>query len=235
MAPIYGIVAQDDEVLASGPPGGGGSPLGVADFVAGAYNWGATILTASQVVDQTGWIGGSGLAIPSAAGAAAHVLNQFATALLTCNWTVVIEADILVSNASAPSSSLLTVYNPPTDLFEMGIDLASQQNWFITDHDFQASVTRYTDDSTDNDSGGTADTTGIHKYAVTRVNSGLSASVDGYSVTNDPTNLTLPNVTYPMDRVYLGGAYNGTGRALNIRSLAVYDPQSDSQLPILSA
>jgi hypothetical protein len=231
---IPGIVAQDGGI-ASTTPGGGGTPLGVADFVAGTYNWGATTLTASQVTNQTGWISGSGLAIPSAAGAAAHVLNQFATALLTCNWTVVIEADILVSSNLSPPSNLLSVYNAPTDAFEMGLDISSQQNWFITDHDNNASVTRYTDDSTDNDSGGTADTTGIHRYAVTRTNTKLAASVDGYSVTTDTTALTLPNLTYPMDRVYLGGYYNGTGRALNIRSLAVYSPQSDGQLPILSA
>lgn len=230
---IPGIVAQDSGGTSTVP--GGGTPLGVADFVAGAYNWGATTLTASQVTNQTGWIGGSGLAIPGAAGAAAHVLNQFATALLTCNWTVVIEADILTSTSSSPPSNLLSVYNAPTDLHEMAIDVSSQQNWFITDHDNALSVTRYTDDSTDDDSGGTADTTGIHKYAVTRTNAKLAASVDGYSVTSQVAALTLPNLTYPMDRVYLGGYYNGTGRALNIRSLAVYSPQSDAQLPILSA
>jgi len=230
---ILGIVAEGGEATAPTPPLG--AALGVADFVAGAYNWGATTLTASQVTNQTGWIGGSGLAIPSAAGAAAHVLNQFATALLTCQWTVVIEAEILVSSNLSPPSNLLSVYNAPTDLFEMGLDVSSQQNWFITDHDNSISVTRYTDDLTDNDTGGTADTTGVHRYAVTRTNGKLAASVDGYSVTNDATALTLPNLTYPMDRVYLGGYFNGTGRALNIRSLAVYSPQADIQLPILSA
>jgi hypothetical protein len=229
---LLGIVAigEGGEQAGSGPA----SLLASADFVNHVYSYGASTLTAGQVVNQTGWITGNGLEIPSAAGAAAHVLNQFATELLTCNWTLVIEANILVSSNISPASNLLSVYNNPTDLHEMGLDVSSQQNWFITDHDDALAVTRYTDDSTDNDSGGTADTTGIHRYAVTRTNGKLAASVDGYSVTTDTTALTLPNLTYPMDRVYLGGYYNATGRAVYIRLLQIYNPVSDASLPTLS-
>jgi len=231
---ILGVLAAAEDGTTPGG-GGPGTLIASANFVTNVYVYGATSLTASQVVDQTGWITGNGLEIPSAAGAAAHVLNQFATELLTCNWTVLIEANIIVSSNVAPPSNLLSVYNNPTDLYEMGLDISSQQNWFITDHDNALSVTRYTDDSADNDTGGTADTTGVHRYAVTRTNAKLAASVDGYSVTTDTTALTLPNLTYPMDRVYLGGYYNGTGRAVYIRRLEIYNPADNAQLPILSA
>lgn len=206
---------------AGSPPADNSGALGRADFVLGNYSYGGTALAASDVVDQPGWIGASGLQVPSGAAAGAQLLNQFAARLATCQWTAVIEAEIL---SLSPRAYLMTVDNAGEAFY---IQISFSDEWEATCGDGNGFPFAFDDTN--------AVTTGVHKLAVTRVDNRASLSVDGAPVATDTTSCVLPVDGFPMVNFYLGGWDNSTGAAVNIRSLALYDPVADADLPALSA
>lgn len=198
--------------------------LGDLNFVAGTYDYSGTSYTAAQVIDQTGWIGASGLAIPGGAGAGAEIiLSPLTTRLATCQWTMVLGVELLVTN---PRSLLFTESNSG-DGFYIQIDFDSEWDCICTD----GSATQSPYDLINGIS------TGIHKMAVTRTDSNVALAVDGNAIVGtatDTTVATLPVIGFPMVNFFLGGWGNYTEEAVRIRSLTLYDPVADASLPALS-
>lgn len=215
---IYGVVAEAGAQQAAPI-----ASLGQFDFVAGSYHWGATTLTASQVVDQTGWIGGSGLAVPASAGAGAALLYAATTTLLaTCEFTCVAEVQTISGFAD-----ILVVSNSGDAFFiECAVTVGTEWDVFDNDGSFDGDGF-----STDNV------TAGIHKLAFNRSNTNRAISVDGSNPAagTDTTFVDLPVIGFPMVNFFLGGWQDHTAAAINIRSISFYDLQPNSNLPGLSA
>lgn len=199
--------------------------LGSLDFVNGIYSYGGSSLTAADVIDQTGWIGSGGLEIPASQPAAAKLLGDFATQVLTCQWTIVAEVEITEEFSGTAAYILTAQASDPTYFIQLDYDFAE---WELSDED--NSNSRFTFDDAN------AISTGIHKVAVTRTDAGLSMSVAGNAVVNDnSSSLILPSPGHAMINPYLGGGPTGTGHTINIRSISIYDPVNDSILPTLSS
>lgn len=218
-AVIYGIIA-----------GGVAAPvapivaLGIFDFVNGIYDWQGTSITASQVIDQTGWIGVDGLSVPGSAAAGAEILYAATgTFLADINFTAVMEIEIL----NALEADILTITNAGGS-YDVSAIVYGQSEWDA--HDNDGVTQRWASDDSH------SLTTGIHKFAITRTTAaGLSVSVDGNAVQVSTGSSSLPWEGFPMTEFYLGGYNSYTSGAVNIRSVAFYDPQADSALPGLSA
>lgn len=199
--------------------------LGSLDFVNGIYSYGGSSLTAADVIDQTGWIGAGGLEIPASQPAAAKLLGDFATQVLTCQWTVVAEVEITEEFSGTAAYILTAQASDPTYFVQIDYDFAE---WELSDED--NSDSRFTFDDTNGIS------VGIHKIAATRIDGGLSFSVDGAAVVNDiSSSLVLPSPGHAMINPYLGGGATGTGHTINIRSISIFDPVADAILPTLSS
>ncbi len=199
---------------------------GAFDFVAGAYDWLGTPLSAAQVTDQTGWIGGGGLQIPASASRASIIYAATKTFLGACAFTAAIEVEIL---SLATDPDIFVIANAGDAFFiELKAITSGTDEWFLTDTDGgPARFAEFTNPIT----------TGIHRIAFTRTEVDLSISADGNDVvTTTDAPLSgggLPVAGFPMTQFYLGGWF-GTNSPINIRSVAIYDPQSVAALPGLS-
>lgn len=207
-----------------GTPGGSGlSSLGRFDFVNDLYTWQGTPLTAADVTDQTAWITADGLEIPGSSGTSAELIYAPAqTFLAGCQWTMVLEVEILNTGFS-PSTYLFTETNAGEAFF---IQVSFAAEWELTASD--GSNNPFALDFTHSVS------TGIHRFAVTQTDDRCSLSVDGFAVETDTEGVTLPVPGFPMVNFYFGGYSTGTGRAVNIRSVTIYETVDDSSLPSLS-
>lgn len=217
-------------VEASGRPqsgsigGGGAGTVASYDFVNGVYSFGATTLAASDIIDQTGWIGGSGLAVPTAAGYGAQLiyapLNTF---LGACEFTIVAEVNLV-----SGYPDIITIDEPVSENY---VELAvyvhpSSGEWDLMDG--TGGVTRsiyFTHPAT---AGST------HKIAITRDNAHFAMSVDGSATQVTTASFTLPDIGSPMSAFYLGGWVAIGNDPINIRSIQFYDKQEDSTLPSMS-
>lgn len=206
------------------PPVQGLSALGSFDFVNGVYTWNGITLAAADVVDQPGWITANGLEIPAGAGAGAELIYSAAqTFLADCQFTMVIETEILDTGFS-PSTYLFTETNSGQAFF---IQASFAAEWELTASD--GNTNPFAFDAAHSVS------TGVHKLAFTQIDSICSLSVDGNAVHSDSTGVVLPVIGFPMVEFFIGGYSTGTGKAVNIRKLSIYDPVADSTLPSLSA
>lgn len=214
---IYGITASEFAEVVAGP-----AALGSFDFVNGVYSWGASSLSASDVIDQTGWIGAGGISVPGSGAAGAEILYAAATAVLgACSWTLAIEIDLL---SASSTTDLLTIANAG-DAYS--IQIIYNGGWQANSTDGMAAV--FAGDYANSLS------TGVHKVAVTRTDAKSVISVDGHAAQSDLTACTLPVIGFPMANFFLGGWDTYTDNAVKIRSLTIYDVQDDSVLPSLSA
>lgn len=205
------------------PPIEASSSIGSFDFVNGVYTWNGVTLTAADVIDQTGWITVNGLEVPAGAGAGAELLYPAAqTFLADCQFTMVIEAEIL-STGFSPISYFFTAANAGQAFF---IETGFASDWYLTAND--GNTNPFADDSVHSIS------TGVHKLAITQVDANSSVSVNGNSVHTDAVGTSLPVVGFPMVDFFIGGYSTGTGKAVNIRKLSIYDPVADAGLPSLS-
>lgn len=196
-------------------------PLGEADFVNGSYTFGLSNLTAADVIDHTDWITASGIEVPGSDSAGAQILGGFADLLLTCEWTISLDVEVL---GQSPRSVFLTVANAGSGFF---IELDYDGGWeaLCTDGDETPFAFDYTNSISN----------GVHRLAVTRIDNKISLSVDGNAVVTDSTPCILPVPGFDMVNAYLGGWSDNTERAVNIRALRIYEVQPDDNLPVLSA
>jgi hypothetical protein len=218
---LLGIEANDPRTafVAAAP-----TLLGQFDFVNHTYSYGGTSHTAAEITDKTTWIGsvgGNGLVVPASQPAGASlILSPLRTFLAACQWTVVLDVQILAAGVSV---TLFTVANATDAIF---VEIGYQDQWYIdTSDEFTTQAT------SDNTSLGT----GIHHVAATRTDSNLALSIDhGSLLFVDPTaTVILPVGGNPMTHFYLGGWSSYTDHAVNIRSMSVYDAVHNSLLPTL--
>lgn len=214
---IYGIIAastlsQPTISIAS---------LGSFDFVNGEYSWNGITLAASDVVDQTGWIGASGLAIPGSSGAGAELLYAAMTTVLAgCNFTAVVEIETINTNKAI----VFSIANSG-DAYYVDLAAHAEADYYIEDY---GGTYRYAEDYEH------ALSVGVHKIATTTAPDRTSISIDGNAIVTDPTASTVPVGGFPMTKFYLGGWSNNTQAAVNIRSFAIYETKDDANLPLLS-
>ncbi len=238
MSPIYGIVAQD--ILAPGSITTLPDPLAVADFANGVYTYGVTTLSASQVVNNTGAISGSGLHLV-AASAGVQLLNQFRTKMFEFNWTLIF--DLASINAFTTETRVLTV---GSETLTFGYT-----NEFYLESDFG----EWDVDDVNSDYPGTPPGTGTsyerfafnfnatnaqngdHIVGATRTNAQIAVTADG----NTPSVETTPGPfsinTGATDVLAILGSdrFGNVVSSYYIRSLKIYDPVDNATLAALSA
>lgn len=240
MTPIYGIVAQDTAVAPGGPPLP--DPLAVADFANGIYAYGVTTLTASQVVDTPGAVSGLGLHLVSGA-SGIQLLNQFRSKMFEFNWTILFELDI---DAGTGDHVVLNVGSETPSPFGYTNEVYAEvfADWYLQDQNDDypgtppgtgAPQSRFAEDFTN------SLTNAAHKFGITRTNSLISLSVDGFAVetNNTPTfSINAPAVG-STDVGAVLGAFRQTGETIPnsfyIRRLQVFDPVSNATLVAMTA
>lgn len=198
-------------------------PLGSFDFVNDTYTWGATSLTAADVTDKTAWITANGLEVPASSGTSAELLySQATTFLADCQWTMVIDVDIL-STSGSPVTYLFTETNSGEGFF---IQVSFAGEWDLASGDGNTFPVAFD---------GSNISTGVHRFAVTQTDAISMVSIDGAAAQSDTTGVVLPVGGFPMVNFFMGGYSTGTGRAVNIRKIKIYDAVTDAaQLQSLS-
>jgi hypothetical protein len=215
--------------------------LGHMDFVNHSYSYGGASLTVAQVLNSTGQgyvTTDGGLHIATGADPA-EVIGDFATRLFTCQWTIVMEVEIVLNVGTGQSDSIpeflfLQNYDGLTHpVVDTLIRVGRPQEWDV-------------EDSSDTQDRLAWDVhalgQGIHKVAVTRIDSRLAVSVDGFPPVNQQTggglttgNFPLPGAFGAMIHAMFGAQWNtGTRDVTIIRKFAIYDPVPDGFLPVLS-
>ena len=217
------LLGMDEElpgVAGGGPPATG---EGTLDFVNNTYDFDSVSYALSACVDHTGYRTANGMEIPSSTvgGSVALLLAPMRAKFATCQWTAVFSIQVLTWGDKC---YIMTIDNAGEIYW---IEVVCWGEWYCD----CGNATQFpmADDTTH------AHTSGVHKFAVTRINSKVSVSVDGNAVVSDPTACTLPVVGSPMVNFYFGGYGGGTEAHFHLRSVNVRDPVDDTQLPILSA
>lgn len=220
---MTGTVAQPLNRLGGGA---GGGTLAHADFINGTYSVSGSPVTAADVVDQPGLIGASGLSIDSSSGTGTvEIIGGLLAALLTANWTIVLEIEAVNANQKLVP---LALYNS-TELDQFIIerfDNLSPEN-----------IMRATQINRNFDQRQATDMTiygiGIHKLAITMSSTTLAMSVNGNAVVEQVAAAPVP---YDPLAAFFGDFQSGapTGTCF-IRSLSVLDPVLSADLPALSA
>lgn len=213
---IPGIVAQGD-----GSADVGSGLIASADFVNGVYTYEEDTLAASDVVDDTGRISGSGLSLLT--DTPVMILNQFLDRLLTLDWTIVIEVDAGTPVSFAHRLYLMVLLDPVLSNNE--IDCYTLNLFGQMAENSLTNVNRFVDD---NSAGGVV---GINKYGYTRVDSFMAMSVNGAiaDFSNDPiTDTTCTEVQF-------ASSDRGPGVSGYIRKLDIYASVLPAAMPALTA
>ncbi|TIN76788.1 hypothetical protein [Mesorhizobium sp.] len=193
-----------------------------ANFVTGTYSVAGVAATAADIVDQPGLITANGLEVPGwTPGAVIEYVGDALAALLTMDWTVVIEYESLWNTGQ---DVILCIANGDgSQFFEMHRSQFSNRRMFVTETG--DSEYRETIDTDSHDAG-------IHRMALTSSAARLSLSVDGGTVISDTSAMDYSGLT----RALIGGYFdNETENEFYLRSITVYAAQDDSLLPTLSA
>jgi hypothetical protein len=218
---LYGIVASEGSENLSAPiaPFTG---LGQFNFVTGVYEWGATTLAASAVVDQTGWIGAHGLQVPASQAAGANLLYApLKTFLAGCQFTLAFEIETHITGGKQQIFFIASVGGD-----DVGVDYFES---FEMSDDVDTFGSRYVGEF-DN-----AQTNGTFRVAITRVDADLSISVEGHTVHNAGVGpYVAPQPGNAIVYFSLGGTYFDTSAAVNIHWMKVYNAVADIDLPALS-
>lgn len=224
---IPGIVAAQ-----SGGAGGGGIPDGALvhlDFINGVYYDGA-VATAADVIGEPQYITSSGLDLSydnesSAGEALVHLIGDALAAVLTLDWTIVLEYQefynngqtnifVLANGSVATEDEAVLIYrgNAGDGLEAIILDrndaLASRTLGDLTAHGI-----------------------GTHRIAVTRTDSRMAISVNGGAVVTNETDLATVEV---VNATFGGTDGDFLSNDFNLRSFTVYAAQDDSALPGLS-
>jgi hypothetical protein len=224
---LLGVLAQETEGTVGGAPS---TAFATADFVNGAYDYNGSTLTASNVVNNTGVITGSGLHLVAGA-TPVYFLNQFRTKLFTFDWTILLELNIDVFTGN--EMRVLHVGSETVSFgYQNDVKVVVWGDYEAEDHNGDypgtppgtgSSVDRYIADSTN------AETNAIHKLGVTRTDAMISLSVDGYPVhtLNSPT-FSINFGAGATDANAAVGGWRWAGETISntfyLRSLKIYDP-----------
>lgn len=218
--PIIGIVAA--QLLNSSIEGGGGAgTLAEIDFINEVYTINGAPVAVGDIIDNPGAIDASGLLVPEF-GTPIEMLGDLLALMLTANWTVVIEIDVISLTGQIWMMSLIEFpQDGAHDFIQFG-KLGPGNVLFVLD-DTGPGATRQADWG--------AITTGVHKVAIAREDTRLSISVDGSAVVTQGGSIAITSLT----NATFGG-YTGIGndRDFYVRSLSVYDVRDDSDLPDMS-
>jgi hypothetical protein len=222
---IPGIVA------ASGAGSGNANPypgsIAVADFLGGQYFIGGNAVAASSIIDRSDLVDGAGLTLDwNIRDEYARIQGDFLAALVTGNWTIVVETEETGSGDMYP----LTLWETDTGsgpgqaffLF-FGDNSTGQISDFMAGSGAARNLSR-----------SASARPAVRKWACTRTDAKAVLSVNGSAITSN----TTPKGSSICDEGYLGlwtpndsfSTFNGS-----IRRVIVYDPVSDAELPALSA
>jgi len=196
------------------------------DFLNGIYFDGE--LTAPEdVIDHPEWIGEGGLEIRAAnetteGSGVAHFIGNALELLMWMEWTIVIEYEELEADGA---TRILVMQDFGDFLMVERENTGEGLGITVDDFDDLGSIYRAVND-------GTPRTEGIHRIAFTRTAEHLAASVDGDAVIEDATvsaGVSVVNATI--------GAGDGEFlfNDLNFRSITLYPPVSNADLPSLSS
>ena len=229
---IQGIIASQI-VGAAGSPAPEGA-LVFLDFVSGVYFDGA-LAAAADVIDVPEKINpGTGLELLYAGettqgSGVANIIGDALAALLTFNWTVVIDYD---EQWDTGNTKILTMVDGATTPSELGNYIEIGRDNEGGDHALYADE----NSSIGGDTRGAHSTgsrlSGRHKIAVTWTDAKIAISADGDTAVTDTTAGSALTATVATLGGFKGDyLYNDT----IIRSLTLYAAQSDAALPALSA
>lgn len=193
-----------------------------ANFVTGAYSVAGVAATAADIVDQPGLITANGLEVPGwTSDAVIEYVGDALAALLTMEWTVVIEYESLWNTGQ---DVILCIANGDgSQFFEMHREQFASRHMIVAETG--AEELRETIDTDSHNAG-------IHRMALTSTAARLSLSVDGGTVISDTSAMDYSGLT----RALIGAYFDDeTENEFYLRSITVYAAQEDSLLPILSA
>lgn len=225
---IPGIVA------ASGAGGGGGSPfpgaLAVADFVNRTYFIGDNAVSAADIIDKPGnVVPGSGLSIDwDIPGDVVTPIGDFLAAMCLAEFTIVVE---IFSHADTAGSTINVVNarlaSDPSDFYWL-MSSFNTGAFFDSDNRNGISGQRFISPNA------TAVPPSTRRIAATRTFDRISGSTNGGTVETDTSGGWT--TVDAMDTAILGAQVGDTDPNFKgyIRSIVIYDPVSDAQLPTLS-
>lgn len=220
-------------IVAAQLAGGGGVPAWVPaeadihlDFVNGLY-WVGGEVTAADVIDHPDWITGNGLEIiygheTTAGTGVAHYIGDVLAALLTLDWTIVLEYEEFYD---AGQTKPLVMTDGPFGSFSDELTIERESDTELSVQDVDGATIRYVKLLN-------AYEIGVHRIAVTRRDVKLSISADGEATQSEITS----NAGVTLDRAAIGSSdgeflYND----FYLRSFTLYAPKADADLPGLTA
>jgi hypothetical protein len=205
--------------------GGGASPIAVLDFINGIYTIGATSYAVTDLLGgafDAGAITASGMAVLLANTNRPSTIGPFKTLLNTNNYTCVIEFN------SKPNYTFQLIW-ANINSFNNALSVVGATTGATFD---EIRIQIYDYLSGGLNAGDIHDITSNNKVAFTIQASGYAASVDGGTVDTES-----PVSPEAWDVILIGWSDGNDGGPLegNIRSIAFYDVQDDTALPILSS
>lgn len=197
----------------------------VIDFIAGVYGVNGEDVAAADVIDHPELIVGDGLDINfSPDDIAVDIIGDALAVLLTVNWTLVLEYEQASSNFQTKMFTMTEEGTSKTlEIDRLG---ASSKRIYALDKVTTLLVREI------NSSALNGTEAGIHRVALTRIDSKFVLSRDGEAIVDSGESLSGVTLDYATF-----GSYHGDSVWDNckIRKLIVYPPQDDSELPVLSA
>ncbi len=217
---MAGVIASEG-LLQTQSSGGPVAGEGTLNFVTNTYDFASVSYVVADVVDHDEYRTANGLEIPagSVGGSAQIILTPFTAKLASCQWTML----VVINVATAGNKQYIFTETDASETY--WIEVVNWGTWYCDCSDGTFAMAEDTVNS---------QTSGIHKFAVTRINNKVSVSVDGNTVVSDTAAVILPVLGFPMTKFYFGGYGGGTEANFYLRSCAIFDPIDDAALPALS-
>jgi len=221
------------QLTASGAPELPEGAVAHSDFVAGYHYAGGAARAVADVISAPERVTGAGLPFVYDDPAVA-MIGALGDAVKTVSWTILIKFTNQIADGTAPWVPYILGLSNEDDSSELGLKILpnSPGNPATT---YQVALGEYND--TDSRScGGGAFPAGETWVALTRTDTHFAVSTNGESAftDSDPASLSLGSVAY-----FAGfGSYEPFGTSpipFTVKSITVYPPQDDADLPALSA
>lgn len=196
--------------------------LAVADFVHGIYMVGGVDVSLASMIDSPGLVSASGLYIQWDTNPGSVLpLGDFLAALLTANYTMVIEFELIGLIGGSEQIYALTLADSGTPQLRVSDDKFST---LIYD-DVAGRTAGFVDVIAD-------PSPRTVKIAFTTTTAGLSVSVDGEAVDTDNT---AGSPMTPTQAVIGSDTFDGWANMIGyIHAIFLYPPKADGELPALS-
>lgn len=214
--------------------GGGGSKIVSLDFVNGIYTYNGNSLTAAQVVDITANIGINGLRIIPGILNQTAFINQVGALLLTGNWSLAAEFNLLDIAAPNVVSPFIALFDPTdTTTIDVGFRVVGPVDpSFGSASEFDGS-TSVEIDATNFVS------TNINIIQATRQDAFRAVTQNGDPVDgsfgSDTTNIPIAGFSPALTKAVTWSPANANNPVAYIRTMAIYDPVDATTLPTLAA